>query len=268
MSRRVCLLLLVVVAGIAAAAKHDRPDYTLGLQAQRFARSLVNGQSRDVYRLFVPAFREEINFTRFDSALRAWRENRQITRIRNRVVDVRGLGGHASTYVYFGNNRDYEYIYQSWVNFGEGWQLAWLSNILDQTFQYGRSDTAALRAATRAALSWVLSEAGIRRVHRQLVLPDTVIVVDQGRIEEGTLQLAGRPLLWLSEERIERLGLLGADFYCELGVVRLFGNGAVATVDFVPLRDGRPPLDRRRGIEIYLRKENAEWKFDSVGKVW
>uniref|UniRef100_A0A7C4GHM9 DUF4440 domain-containing protein n=1 Tax=candidate division WOR-3 bacterium TaxID=2052148 RepID=A0A7C4GHM9_UNCW3 len=264
---RYCLPLFLAL-GLAAGALRNRPDYTLGLQAQRFARALVDGQSRDIYRLFVPAFREEISFARFDSALNAWRQNRQIRRVRNRVIDVRGLGGHASTYIYFGSNRDYDYVYQSWVNAGEGWQLAWLSNILDQTFQYGRSDTHELRSATSAALNWVLSDAGIRRVHRRLVLPDTVIIVTSGRQEEGDLPVAGRPLVWLTEEELARLRLLPAPFYCELGLVRLFGPVAVATVDFVPVREGQPPLDRRRGIQLYMRREDEQWRFDSVGKVW
>ncbi|MEO0085877.1 MAG: hypothetical protein ABIK37_04525 [candidate division WOR-3 bacterium] len=250
------------------AALRNRPDYTLGLQAQRFARALVDGQTRDIYRLFVPAFREEIGFARFDSAFRVWRDGRNITRVRNRVIDVRGLGGHASTYVYFGGNRDYEYVYQSWVNTGNGWQLAWLSNILDQTFQYGRSDTAALRSATSAALTWVLSDAGLGHIHRRFVLPETVIVVTQGRHEEGVIPAAGRPLLWLSEEELNAFRVPDVPFYCELGLVRLFGPTAVAAVDFVPVREGQPPLDRRRGIEIYLRRENGNWRFESVGKVW
>lgn len=267
MCRRTCLLLLVT-AGLGTAAPRNRPDYTLGLQAQRFARSLVDGQSREIYRLFVPAFRDEISFSRFDSALRVWRQNRNITRVRNRVIDVRGLGGHASTYVYFGSNRDYEYIYQSWVNTGGSWQLAWLSNILDQTFQYGRSDTYALRSATGAALNWVLSDAGLRQVHRRFVLPDTVVIVTQGRHEEGVVPTAGRPLRWLSEEELAGLDASRVPFYCELGLVRLFGPTAVAAIDFVPLREDQPPLDRRRGIELYLRRNEGNWRFESVGKVW
>jgi len=267
MSSRTCLLLSVLVA--AGAALKPRLDYSLGLHAQRFARALVNGQSREIYRAFVPVFRDEIEFARFDSAVRAWRAGRRITSVRNRVVDVRGLGGHASTYVMFGGETDYEYVYQSWLNTGEGWRLAWLSNILDQTFQYGRSDTASLEAAARAALAWILTDSGIRRVHRRFVLPDTVIVVTRGRHEEGDIAHAGRPLVWRTPAELAGDGgRTGAAFYCELGLVRVFGDIGVAAVDFVPLREGRPPLDRRRGIELYLRRDRQGWRFQSVGKVW
>jgi len=273
-NRALVVGLLYLLGAIAPLGGADpKPRFRLTLRVQELTAALVNNRSWEMYQLFVPAFRAAVSYQRFDSAFRSWVGGRRVTRASFRVIDVRGLGGHASTYVRFEDEFDYHYVFQSWLNTGTDWQLVWLSNILDQSFDYGRSDTADLRAVAQTALHYLLSPEGLTRLNKGLVVPETVVVVQHGRTEEAVFALDGHTIVWLTPDVIAaNRNLPTGQFHCEFGLVRIFGDLALAAVDIVPREQSRPgPLGRRRGMEIYLSRSKTSghsWQFHSVGKVY
>ncbi len=249
-----------------------KPEYQLGFRVQELSAALLNDRSQQVYRLFVPVFRQEVDFARFDSAVRAWQRGRRIARIKNRVVETKGLGASVSSYVFFQGERDYEYLYESWVFTDSGWELTWISNILDQTFQYGQSDTVAMRQVAKRGLEFLLSPEGMSWFRmRRVNLPETVVVVQHQRLEEEGWSLANRTVLWRTPaEIVAGVFLPGMPFYCEFGVVRVLGSVALVALDLKPwpYYQGRPVLPRRRGLQVFLKKVKGDWQVHSVGKRW
>ncbi len=254
-----------------AFATEPKPKYQLHLKTQQVSNALVNGDTRAIYELFVPAFRQDIPFSRFDSAVRAWHQNRRISRIQSQVVDTRGRGAHVSTYLLFTGEQNYDYIYQNWLFTDSGWQLAWISNILDQTFQFGTRDTAALRQLALTALDFALSYESLKKIRAQrLNLPDTVFILQSFFASESLSFLRSRPVRWLSAELDPRTRLPRTiPYFLQLGQLRIFGTLALAVVDFHPVSPaGKSALRRYRSLELYLRQDAGTWVFDSFGKIW
>jgi len=271
-------LCLVAAVGVAATLAGAVPKtyYQLERQSQELTEALAAGRSDEVYQMFVPTFQDEIRFSRFDSAFSAWHRNRRIKHARSRVVDIRGLGGHVSTRVVFDKQSGYSYVYQSWLYTRDGWELMWLSNIMNQTFQYGRTDTAELDEISEAALGYLTSEHGLKRISRKLSLPQVVVAVHRGRKGSKLTQVRGRTVCWLTQEEAkDGISTLGVPFYFEFALVRGLGEFALATVDLRPTSKNRTgPVKRSRGIQLYLERESAEleqtshWKVHSIGKIW
>jgi hypothetical protein len=262
-----CLLLLVA----AALATEPKPEYQLSLRAQQVSNALMNNDPRTIYDLFVPVFRREIPFSRFDSAIRAWHQDRRIARIQTRLVDTRGRGGHISTYLYFFGERNYEYLYQSWLFTDSGWQLVWISNLLNQSFQFGSLDTPAMKKVALAALAYAFTRDGLKKLRLLPVpLPDTIFVLQSLFPAESTGWVGPRPVVWLVQDLDPKQRLPRTiPYYCRLGQIRIFGSIALATVDFYPVASaGKQALGRYRSLEIYLKKEDQQWLFDSFGKLW
>ncbi len=274
------ILILVFARAVGAAifspaelnAAEPKPEYQLELKVQEVGRALVNNDNRALYRLFVPVFQQEVSFARFDSAVSRWRAGRQVVRVRSEVTGVRGLGGHASTYVFFQRERDYEYVYQNWIYGDAGWELTWLSNILDQSFQYGRSETVAMREVAETALAYFLSPEGRKKVGlERLVLPETMVVVQYDRIEEAPMEIAGMTIVWQTPQQIRSRRMFpNLPVCCEFGMVRVYGTVAIVALDFRawPHYQGRPVLRRPRGLEFYLKKKGGVWEIHSTGKRW
>jgi len=257
---------------VPAKAVEPKPEYQLELKVQKIGEALINNNNRVLYRLFVPVFRQEIDFARFDSVVNRWRAGRQVARVKTLVTGVRGLGGHASTYVFFQGEQDYEYIYQNWILGDSGWELTWLSSILDQSFQYGRSETLMMRRAAEVALDYFLSPEGRRGVGLEKInLPETVVVVQHERIEEAPVKIEGRTVVWYTPEEIrERRIFPQLPVYCEFGMVRVYGTTAIVALDFRPwpYYRGRPVIRRPTGVELYLKKTGDSWRVHSTGKRW
>jgi len=266
-------LMSMVLAAVAAClflGAKPHSYYQLEVRSQQLTEALVAGSSLEVYKLFISGFREEHRLARFDSALADWSRGRTISRARSRVIDVHGLGGNVSTWIGFEGESDYSYVYQSWLHTRDGWQLLWLSRILDQSFQFGRSDTADLDAITEAALGYVASEPGLRRIHRRIGPPEVIVVVQPGRNGAGVTEVEGRAALWLSPEEVnDDDAMPDVPFYFSFALVRDLGDLATAAVDLVPT-DRRNPgvLGRRRGLQVYLERQDGQWLFHSVGKIW
>lgn len=248
-----------------------RPEYQLELKVQQFGEALLNGNHRTLYQLFVPVFVREIEFSRIDSAVNSWRQGRRPVRIKSQVIETRGLGGYASSYVYFEGENDYEYLYHSWVYTDSGWELAWVSGILNQSFLYGKSETLAMRQVAQSALEFFLSPAGRRHLRlEKIVLPETIVVVQHHRIEEGPMSISGHTVVWQTPLAIrDGPSFPSMPLYCEFGMVRVFGSVALVALDFKswPYYQGRQVLKKPRGMEIYLKKQD-EWQVASVGKLW
>ena len=238
-------------------------------RAQSFTEYLVAGNTRELYRLFVPAFREEHSFARFDSAYRAWVAGRTFSRARSRVMDIQGLGGHVSSWVVFEGEDDYNYIYGSWLQTDEGWQLLWLSKILGKPFLYGMSDTVELDCVADATLHHMLT-GGLAEVRRRLVVPVPVVAVWDGHQGERREEMDGYPVQWFNVKEAKTRGALPAvPFLLHFSMVQVLGQLANVAVDLRPTDPDHPgALGGRRSVKLYLENRGDGWRYHSTGKVW
>jgi hypothetical protein len=261
-------LAVLGLLAVAAASAQPGQSYFLGLRVQEFTAALVNNQPREIYRMFVPGFQQEVSYARFESVYVSWQNGRRLSKARSQLVDVRGPGGHSSTYAVFAGESDYSYIYGAWLRTDGTWHLAWLSNILDPGFQYGSTDSASSLAVAVAALDFALSDSAPAQLRRTLLMPETLAFIDRAP-HPALREVAGRPVVWIATQDIIAGTAPRVPFFCELQVVRVFGDMAQATVDFLPGLPGVPGrLNRTRGVEVYLRRDGGGWRFDSVGKLF
>ena len=264
-----CLSLLAGSAPAASPIARLKTNYELALHSQRLTEAVVANQARDIYRMFTPGFAAEHSFARFDSALVRWSRGRRIVRASHKVVDIKGPSGYVSSWFVFEGARDYNYVYQNWLNTRHGWQLVWLSRILDPGFAFGQSDSADLVKASEAGLRYVLSKPGLAMFKAGFQRPDTVVLVSLGRPGEGAYRF-DFPVYWTTPQEI-RAGarLPRTQFLLHLALVRLIDDIALVVVDVTPT--ARDLLGRKRqprGVEVYLKRTGAEWEFMAVGKKW
>lgn len=266
------LLLLAMLAGAASAvspASRLKSNYELALQTERVTEAIVANRSRDIYRMFTPAFSAEHSFASFDSAFARWLRGRRIVRASHKVVDIKGPSGYVSSWFVFAGEHDYNYVYQNWLNTGRGWQLVWLSRILDPSFAFGQTDSLELIRAAEAGLRYVLSKPGLELFKAGFRRPDTVVMIRRGQPGEGTYEL-DLPVFWVTPEEM-RAGTCvpRTQFRLRLALIRVMGDIALVAVDVAPtardlLGRKRPP----RGVEVYLKRAGTEWRFFDVGKKW
>jgi hypothetical protein len=220
--------------------------------------------------MFTPAFTAENSFAKFDSALIGWCRGRRIVRASHKVVDIKGPSGHVSSWVVFQGEGDYHYVYQNWLNTDRGWQLVWLSRILDSTFVYGQTDSTELVKAAEAGLRYVLSTRGLARFHAGYRRPDTIVIVRRNVPGEGAFDLDSTPIVWTTmPEVLEGARTPRIQFLLGLALVRLMDDMALVTIDLIPAsrdRYGRP--QRRRGAEVFVQRRQGQWRFHDLGKVW
>ena len=264
-----CLSFLAGAASAVSPAARLESNYELALQTERLTEAVVANRPRDIYRMFAPAFAAEHSFASFDSAFTRWYRGRRIIRASHKVVDIKGPSGYVSSWFVFAGERDYNYVWQNWLNTGHGWELVWLSRILDTSFTFGQTDSFELVKVAEAGLRYVLSKPGLELFKSGFVRPDTVVIVRLGRPGEGEFQF-DLPVHWTTPAEIHAGARLPqSQFLLNLALVRLVGDIAMVAVDVTPT--ARDSLGRKRhahGVEVYLERAGNEWRFTEVGKKW
>jgi hypothetical protein len=265
--------MLALSSGAASAvspAARFKSNYELALQTERLTEAIVANRPRDVYRMFTPAFAAEHSFASFDSAFARWYRGRRIVRASHKVVDIKGPSGYVSSWFVFAGERDYNYVYQNWLNTGHGWELVWLGRILDTSFAFGQTDSLDLVRAAEAGLRYVLSKPGLELFKAGFTRPDTVVIVRLGRPGEGEFQFDSLPVYWTTPQEIHAgVRLPRTQFLLNLALVRLIGDMALVAVDVTPTaRDFLGRKRHPRGVEVYLQRIGKEWRFSEVGKKW
>ena len=264
-----CLSFLAGTASAVSPAAKLKSNYELALQTERLTEAVVANRPRDIYRMFTPGFTAEHSFADFDSAFTRWYRGRRIIRASHKVVDIKGPSGYVSSWFVFAGERDYNYVYQNWLNTGHGWELVWLSRILDTSFTFGQTDSLQLMKAAEAGLRYVLSKPGLALFRSGFSRPDTVVIVGLNRPGEGEFQF-DLPVYWTTPAEL-RAGahLPRTQFLLNLALVRLIGDIALVVVDLTPTaHDVFGRKRHARGVEIYLRRVGTEWRFLEVGKKW
>jgi hypothetical protein len=247
-----------------------KENFELAYKTQRLTEALVSEDTRTIYWLFAPAFRAENSFARFDSAMDEWYQGRRVARASRRVTGINGPAATASTGIWFAGEKDYNYLFQSWLNTGRTWELVWVSRVIDQSFQYGRSDTAELRKVAGTALRYVMSPPGRAALHISMPVPETLVVVRRGMPEEGPIaDINGIPVIWLApDEVLDREKMPDVPYYCGFALLRITGDMATAVLDFyVGGREARSGI-KGRGIEVFLQRRNGDWQFKTTGKTF
>jgi hypothetical protein len=265
--------MLALSSGAALAvspATRLKSNYKLALQTELLTEAVVANRPRDIYRMFVPAFAAEHSYASFDSALARWSRGRRIVRASHKVVDIKGPSGHVSSWFVFAGERDYNYVYQNWLNTKHGWQLVWLTRILDPSFTFGQTDSLELVRAAEAGLRYVLSKPGLELFKAGFRRPDTLVMIRFGRPGEGEFRFDSLPVYWATQEQIRAgVHLPRSQFLLNLALVRLIGDMAMVAVDVTPrARDFLGRKRRAHGIEVYLERAGNEWRFHEVGKRW
>ncbi|UCG43411.1 MAG: hypothetical protein JSU73_01985 [candidate division WOR-3 bacterium] len=261
-------VLLVTGAAVSLTGAQPRSYARLESHTQDLTRTLVTGDSREMYRLFVPAFQQEIPFARFESTLIDWYDGRTVTSARSKVVDIRGLGGYVSTWVTFAGEERVCYLFQRWLHATAGWQLVWLTNILDQSFLYGRADTAELEAVIEASLQFLVGDGGLSLIRDGLLSPDSIFVVHT-RTRNNT-SIDNRPVIWFDQSKPNRKAVK-APYYFRVQLAQVLGEAALCNIDLKPTWPQDPGfLGRVRSIELYLLfdPDAGKWTVNSVGKVF
>ena len=264
-----CLFLLAGAASAVSPAAKLKSNYELALQAERLTEAVVGNNSRDIYRMFTPGFVAENSFASFDSAFTRWYRGRRIVRASHKVVDIKGPSGHVSSWFVFEGEHDYSYVYQNWLNTPQGWQLVWLSRIIDTSFAFGQTDSLELVKAAEAGLRYVLSKPGLELFKAGFVRPDTVVMVRLGRPGEGDFQF-DLPIHWTTPAEIHAGARLPrSQFLLNLALVRLMGDMALVAVDVTPTeRDFLGRKGHAHGVEVYLVRAGGQWRFSDIGKKW
>jgi hypothetical protein len=268
---RVALLaaILATAAPAVSPLAKLKSNYELALQTELVTEAVVANRPRDIYRMFTPGFTAEHSFAAFDSALERWYRGRRIVRASHKVVDIKGPAGYVSSWFVFAGERDYNYVYQNWLNTGHGWELVWLSRILDTGFGFGQSDSHQLMKAAEAGLRYILSKPGLAVFKAGFSRPDTVVIVGSNKAGEGDYDL-GLPVFWITPEEM-RAGahVPRTQFLLRLALVRLMGDIALVTVDVTPTaRDFLGRKRHQRGVEVYLKRDSTVWHFLEIGKKW
>ncbi len=261
---------LMLAAAVAFARPGFRDSYELGRRTHEFNQALAAGDARAIYRLFNPAFRSEIPFARFDSAFQNWLAGRRIRRVGRRIIDIRPPSSAVSVYYYFQGERDYGYLYQNWIYNQSRWELAWVSRILDNSFQYGQSDTAGMRSAVETALRWLAGPEGLAVFRSRLLKPAVIVMLRRGLPGEGELTVPGSSVVWVTSRDIRNPAQLPpVPHYYALALVRLMDSVAQVSFDLYPTDPANPGrLGRHRSVEIFLTRRNGGWTFASRGRIW
>jgi len=261
-------------------------------RAAEFAAALGNGRSIKLYHLFNPIFRDEISFHVFDSALKSWQGGKTIGRVATTHVEVQGMSGLISSHVYFQEPRErpddetlpdvapsgrtrprpggYDFLFQTWLRAAEGWELMWISKILDPiAMDYGRRDTADLRQILQLALDEIVTREGIERALGLKNPSKRLILVSQG-VPPVNLKLPEKRVIWLSKDSIDfyqqRYDIV---YYIEILPLRVIGNIAVGAFDVVPVTGGSGATSNRpRSIKLFFRRTDNKWGFASYGSRW
>jgi len=267
------LLLSVLITGAASAispAARLKSNYELALQTQRLTEALAGNRSRDIYRAFAPAFTTEHSFARFDSALANWYRGRRIVRASHKVVEIKGPAGYVSSWFVFEGEKDYSYVYQNWLNTDHGWQLVWLSRILDQSFAFGQTDSLELTRVAAVGLRYMVSKPGLARFRTGFRRPDTLVVLRFNRPGEGDYRFDSLPIVWTSVPEVQAGARVPrSQFLLSLALVRVIGDLALVTAELTPTElDPQGRRRRPRGMEVYLERNGKDWRFRDVGKVW
>jgi hypothetical protein len=267
------LLLVVALAGAASAvspAAKLKSNYELALQTERLTEAVVANRPRDIYRMFTPGFTAEHSFAEFDSAFTRWYRGRRITRASHKVVEIKGPAGYVSSWFVFEGKKDYDYVYQSWLNTGHGWELVWLGRILDTSFTFGQTDSLQLMKAAEAGVRYVLSKPGLALFRAGFRRPDTAVIVSLNRPGEGNFQIDSLPVYWTTPEQIHAgVRLPQNQFLLNLALVRLMGEMALVVVDVTPTaHDFLGRKQHAHGVEVYLARAGDGWRFSDIGKKW
>jgi hypothetical protein len=263
----------LVQGGNDTAALRDR--------SAEFAAALKQSRVDRIYRLFNASFRSEITPQDLDTAVRAWVANRPVIRIITTHIEIHGLQGLVSTNVYFEEPRigadgdteslsfKDEFLFQSWVLTNDGWQLMWLTKIMDPLeMDYGRRDTASMEQLVQLALDTLITG---RRIERHLGLsgtPNLVVLLAQNG-QNYHVTLPGRTIAWMTRDSIEKMTRkMGISFYIDIQPLRILKDVAIGSLDVIPLTDDPSAPSRRRGEKLLFVRKHGKWSFSNYGAGW
>jgi hypothetical protein len=278
---------LLVPRSVLDHVLRDPTDDTFALRSRAadLATSLRAGDVARIYRLFNSSFQDEIRLRQLDSAIRAWTRDRPIDGVATTYVKIQGIAGLVSSHIFFrepsrdtGNAprtvparpRDYDFLFQYWLRSPEGWELMWLTKILDPiSMDYGRQDTAAIEEIVQLALDEIVTRRGIQEIFGIRSLSDRVVLVS-AKPPDIHLSLPGKRVIWIAKDSLDAYrATFKPDFYVEVQPLRILKSIAVGTFDVVPLTGkSGAATNRPRSIKLFFTKVEGKWTFANYGGKW
>jgi hypothetical protein len=281
------LIVAVILAPKPAVDRllHGPTNDTLELinRSAEFAAAIRSEKAIDLYRLFNSSFRDEVPLRLFDSALKSWRGGREVNRVATTHVEIQGMSGLISTHVYFRDAdthapheptrpgaASYDFLFQTWLRAPAGWQLMWISKILDPVaMDYGRRDSSSLREILQLALDEIITRQGIEKALGITNPSRRLILVSHG-IPLFHLDLPGKQVVWLARDSIDFYQRkYGIEYYIEVLPLRVLNDIAVGAFDVVPVSGHSGAANgRTRGIKLFFRRTAGKWGFINYGSHW
>ncbi|MEO0102178.1 MAG: hypothetical protein ABIK81_00540 [candidate division WOR-3 bacterium] len=246
----------------------QKENRSLFKSAERFKSLLKKKDGKGIYALFNQTFQKEISEERFLTAFNQWLKGKKVKKVETKFINVTGFTGQVSTWLW-GDEKDYQYLFSSWIKTKKGWYLLWLSPILNQDFEYGVGELKERRELLRLATEKALGADGFEEIFPEFDLPHSLVFLKKGRLEERVK--SSRPVLWLTLEEIkEKAKYLSLPFYFDFGAIRIIDNLATVYLDIIPIKgEGNQNFRHTRGLQFqFRRKEDGSWEFVGYGSRW
>jgi hypothetical protein len=135
---------------------------------------------------------------------------------------------------------------------------------------YGHRDTAALQEILQLALDEIITRTGLERSLGISSGTAPIVLLVHGP-SDRVVSLAGRKVLWLSQEEIQtRYRALGIPFYIDVQPIRVLKHLAIGTFDIISLPQGNARPQRTRSIKLFFVRDSKDgrWEFADYGAKW
>lgn len=236
--------------------------------AERLKSLLKKKDGKGIYNLFNQTFQREISEERFLAAFNQWLKGKEVKKVETKFINITGFTGQVSTWLW-GDEKGYQYLFSSWIKTEKGWQILWLSSLLNQDFAYGVGELKERRELLRLAVEKAFGADGFSEIFPEFDPPRSIVFLKKGRLEEKVK--SSLPVLWLTLEEIkEKSNYLSLPLYFDFGAIRIIDNLATVYLDIIPIKGGGNQSFRHtRGLQFqFRRKENGTWEFVGYGSRW
>jgi len=247
-------------------------DPELSKYGVKFLKALSRKDGNQIHQMFNATFKKEISQEKVQTAIDRWYEGRTYKNVRTGIVRKVGLAGLITTWISFRNTVGEKFVYQYWLKKNNGWELMWLSGILNhRDFMYGVSDTSAVKKLMQLMMETAVSDSGIEDLFPQIDLVNTLVVLKHPGQNFANINLPKNQFFWLTADELKHnYKRLGINTFFDFGVIRVMDDIALGAIDIVPIDSAIPcpKITRRRSIEMFFKKIENKWVFAGYGSKW
>jgi hypothetical protein len=246
----------------------------------KFINALARKDGEDIYRMFNPTFQREVSLKKLEGAIDGWYCGYSYREVKIGTVNITGLAGHITSWISFKDCHETKFVYQYWVKSDRGWELVWLSGILNyKDFNYGDWDTTAQHEVMQGMFEQAVSDSGLKALFREFELTRNMVILYHPDRNFTKINLPNQKVLWLTEEEIKsKHHQYGINAFFDFGMIRVMDDIAIGALDIVSINSHkgnqsgitgvRALQNRRRSISMFFKKVGGEWVFAGYGNKW